>query len=85
MRTFLLLRPGVVIMQRLRFGQKLLLSILMVAIPLFFSVAVIAALVVTVLLGKMNLPLAVVGHEGSTILVAFNGLRLLVARTREIG
>ncbi len=49
---------------------------------LAFSIAVITVLVVTVLLGRMNLPLAVVGHEGSTILVAFNGLRLLIARTR---
>lgn len=47
-----------------------------------FSIAVILLLVVLVLVGQMNLPLAVIGHEGSTILVAFNGLRLLVARTR---
>lgn len=47
-----------------------------------FSVAVIVALVVSVLVGGMNLPLAVVGHEGSTILVAFNGLRLLVISSR---
>jgi Cd2+/Zn2+-exporting ATPase len=43
---------------------------------------VISTLVVAVLLNGLTLPLAVVGHEGSTILVAFNGLRLLVARTR---
>jgi len=49
---------------------------------LTFSVAVIITLVVTVLAGKMNLPLAVIGHEGSTILVAFNGLRLLIAPVR---
>ncbi|MFZ5814826.1 MAG: heavy metal translocating P-type ATPase [Bacillota bacterium] len=52
---------------------------------LTFSIAVIAALVISVLLGRMNLPLAVIGHEGSTILVAFNGLRLLVARIRVEG
>ncbi len=49
---------------------------------LTFAVGVISVLVISVLLGKLNLPLAVVGHEGSTILVAFNGLRLLVARLR---
>ncbi len=47
---------------------------------LTFSVAVIAALAFFVFFGEMSLPLAVVGHEGSTILVAFNGLRLLAAR-----
>ncbi|HWI63625.1 MAG TPA: heavy metal translocating P-type ATPase [Symbiobacteriaceae bacterium] len=47
-----------------------------------FAVAVITTLVVLVLIGGLNLPLAVVGHEGSTILVAFNGLRLLVTRLR---
>jgi Zn2+/Cd2+-exporting ATPase len=49
---------------------------------LTFAVAVIVSLVTAVLLNGLTLPLAVVGHEGSTILVAFNGLRLLVARTR---
>ena len=48
---------------------------------LAFSIGVIAVLVSVVLLGRLTLPLAVVGHEGSTILVAFNGLRLLLART----
>lgn len=47
-----------------------------------FSIAVIITLVISVLFGTMNLPLAVVGHEGSTILVAFNGLRLLVTGIR---
>ncbi len=47
---------------------------------LSFSISVIAVLVTVVLLGHLTLPLAVVGHEGSTILVAFNGLRLLLAR-----
>ncbi|HYF75674.1 MAG TPA: heavy metal translocating P-type ATPase [Symbiobacteriaceae bacterium] len=47
-----------------------------------FAVAVICTLVVLTLIGGLNLPLAVVGHEGSTILVAFNGLRLLVTRLR---
>jgi Cd2+/Zn2+-exporting ATPase len=47
-----------------------------------FAGAVILTLVTLVLIGGLNLPLAVVGHEGSTILVAFNGLRLLVTRLR---
>ena len=35
------------------------------------------------LMGSLTLPLAVVGHEGSTILVAVNGLRLLLAGRRR--
>ena len=38
---------------------------------------VIAVLVTWGLLGQLPLPLGVAGHEGSTILVALNGLRLL--------
>ena len=40
----------------------------------------IAALVAWDLLGTLPLPLGVAGHEGSTILVALNGLRLLSSR-----
>lgn len=47
---------------------------------LSFAIGVIVTLVTLVLLNKLTLPVAVVGHEGSTILVAFNGLRLLAAR-----
>jgi P-type E1-E2 ATPase len=39
--------------------------------------AVVTALVLWDLLGTLPLPLGVAGHEGSTILVALNGLRLL--------
>ncbi len=42
-----------------------------------FALAVIAALVTATLLGLLRLPAAVVGHEGSTVLVILNGLRLL--------
>ncbi len=42
-----------------------------------FSIAVIALLIVTNLLQIINLPLGVIGHEGSTILVILNSLRLL--------
>jgi Cd2+/Zn2+-exporting ATPase len=38
---------------------------------------VIACLTVTSLAGLLPLPIAVVGHEGSTLLVILNGLRLL--------
>jgi len=46
---------------------------------------VIAATFITVLVtwdlaGRLPLPLAVAGHEGSTVVVALNGLRLLSAR-----
>lgn len=44
---------------------------------LTFSLAVIVTLVTSALLIGIPLPLGVVGHEGSTILVVLNGLRLL--------
>ncbi|MCG0239936.1 MAG: cadmium-translocating P-type ATPase [Firmicutes bacterium] len=49
-----------------------------VAQNLAFAVGVIVVLVAFTLAGSMTLPLAVVGHEGSTILVALSGLRLLL-------
>ena len=42
-----------------------------------FSLAVIAVLVTAALTVGIPLPLGVVGHEGSTIIVVLNGLRLL--------
>jgi Zn2+/Cd2+-exporting ATPase len=48
---------------------------------LAFSLAVIAVLVTSALTIGIPLPLGVVGHEGSTVIVVTNGLRLL--RTRE--
>jgi Cd2+/Zn2+-exporting ATPase len=44
---------------------------------LVFALGVIVSLVVADLLGVINLPAGVVGHEGSTLLVTLNGLRLL--------
>lgn len=44
---------------------------------LCIAAAVIAALVTWDLVGTLPLPLAVAGHEGSTVLVALNGIRLL--------
>nr|WP_246050061.1 heavy metal translocating P-type ATPase [Aquibacillus sediminis] len=42
-----------------------------------FSIGVILLLVVSNFLQVLDLPLGVIGHEGSTILVILNGLRLL--------
>lgn len=44
---------------------------------LAFAFTVMAALMVAALFGAIPLPLGVVGHEGSTLLVVANGLRLL--------
>ncbi len=46
-----------------------------------FSLGVIALLIISVFLVNLPLPLGVVGHEGSTLIVVANGLRLL--RTRR--
>lgn len=44
---------------------------------IFFSIGVIALLIVANFSQLIDLPLGVIGHEGSTILVILNGLRLL--------
>lgn len=44
---------------------------------LIFSMGVIIVLIISVLGIQLPLPLGVVGHEGSTVLVCLNGLRLL--------
>lgn len=44
---------------------------------IIFSITVIAALIVSNFLQVVDLPLGVIGHEGSTILVILNGLRML--------
>ncbi|GAA1878187.1 heavy metal translocating P-type ATPase [Asanoa iriomotensis] len=49
----------------------------LVAANLVIAATVIAVLVAWDLIGTLPLPLGVAGHEGSTILVALNGLRLL--------
>ncbi len=43
----------------------------------FFATGVIALLTALSLLGRLPLPLAVIGHEGSTVIVILNGLRVL--------
>lgn len=50
---------------------------------LLFAGAVIATLALASLFGRLPLPLAVVGHEGSTVLVILNGLRMLGGPTAE--
>jgi Cd2+/Zn2+-exporting ATPase len=52
----------------------------MVRQNVIFSMAVVAALIPLTLSGLVELPLAVVCHEGSTVLVALHGLRLLSRR-----
>ena len=44
---------------------------------LTFALGIMAVMVVLTLFGDLPLPLAVLGHEGGTILVVMNGLRLL--------
>jgi Cd2+/Zn2+-exporting ATPase len=44
---------------------------------LVFAVSVMATLVVLALGGWIGLTAGVIGHEGSTVVVVFNGLRLL--------
>jgi Zn2+/Cd2+-exporting ATPase len=48
-----------------------------------FSLTVIGTLVFATVTHGIPLPLGVIGHEGSTIIVVLNGLRLL--RTRKVG
>ncbi|MEK3936455.1 heavy metal translocating P-type ATPase [Sporosarcina sp. FSL W7-1349] len=43
----------------------------------FFSIAVIIVLIISNFMQVVDLPLGVIGHEGSTILVILNGLRML--------
>jgi Zn2+/Cd2+-exporting ATPase len=47
---------------------------------LTIGLAAILTLVTLTLLARLELPLAVIGHEGSTVLVVLNGLRLLFSR-----
>ena len=49
---------------------------------LLFASAVIVVLIISALGFSLALPLGVVGHEGSTVLVCLNGLRLLLVHQR---
>jgi Cd2+/Zn2+-exporting ATPase len=50
---------------------------------LVFAFSVIVVLVIAALGGAIPLPVGVIGHEGSTVLVCLNGLRLLAYRPPE--
>ena len=49
----------------------------MITANLIIAAVIITALVTWDLAGHLPLPLGVLGHEGSTIIVGLNGLRLL--------
>jgi Cd2+/Zn2+-exporting ATPase len=49
---------------------------------LVFAFGMMALLVAGTFFASLRLPLAVLGHEGSTVLVILNGLRLLTFRTK---
>jgi Zn2+/Cd2+-exporting ATPase len=52
---------------------------------LAFALGAMALLVVGALFWDLPLPLAVIGHEGGTVLVVLNGLRLLADPIRHPG
>lgn len=62
------------IVQAMKLSEKMNL---IVKQNVVFSIAVITLLIVSNFLQVLDLPLGVIGHEGSTILVILNGLRLL--------
>ncbi|MFC1974891.1 heavy metal translocating P-type ATPase [Chloroflexota bacterium] len=45
---------------------------------LSFALAMIVIMIVAIFTANLSLPLAVIGHEGGTVLVSLNGLRLLL-------
>lgn len=51
---------------------------------LAIGLATICTLVTLTLLGHLKLPPAVLGHEGSTVVVAMNGLRMLTWKPRSL-
>ena len=50
---------------------------------LFISLGTVVVLVTFALFGKIPLPVGVVGHEGSTVVVVMNSLRLLFGRAQK--
>lgn len=51
---------------------------------MIFSIGVISLLILSNLFQLINLPLGVIGHEGSTILVILSGLRLLQPISKDL-
>jgi Cd2+/Zn2+-exporting ATPase len=47
-----------------------------------FMIVIMIAAIFSV---SLALPLAVIGHEGGTVLVSLNGLRLLLFKPRSVG
>jgi Cd2+/Zn2+-exporting ATPase len=52
-------------------------------VNLGFAMTAIAIMLAAIFAVNMSLPLAVIGHEGGTVLVSLNGLRLLLYRRRR--
>jgi Cd2+/Zn2+-exporting ATPase len=52
-------------------------------INLAFATLMIGLMIIAIFTANLSLPLAVVGHEGGTVLVSLNGLRLLLHKRRE--
>ena len=51
---------------------------------LAFAMAMIVVMVIAIFTANFSLPLAVIGHEGGTVLVSLNGLRLLLFKQQPI-
>ncbi|MCA9924827.1 MAG: hypothetical protein KC421_20770, partial [Anaerolineales bacterium] len=49
-------------------------------VNLGFALFMILLMLVTIFTVNLALPLAVIGHEGGTVLVSLNGLRMLAYR-----
>jgi Cd2+/Zn2+-exporting ATPase len=52
-------------------------------VNLGFALTAIAIMIIAIFSVNMPLPLAVIGHEGGTVLVSLNGLRLLLYKQRR--
>jgi Cd2+/Zn2+-exporting ATPase len=53
-------------------------------VNLGFAMAAIAIMIAAIFVANLPLPLAVIGHEGGTVLVSLNGLRLLLYKRRRV-
>lgn len=53
-------------------------------VNLGFALTAIAIMIAAIFMVNMPLPLAVIGHEGGTVLVSLNGLRLLLYKRRRM-
>ncbi|AQP53230.1 heavy metal translocating P-type ATPase [Vagococcus penaei] len=63
---------------RITYSHKLALKLKKIITQnIIFALLVITLLIISNFMGTINLPLGVIGHEGSTILVILNGLRML--------